>query len=440
MSGAAWRRLKWIPDLRHRQSDGAIRLMPITIARWIAIIGQLFTVLFVQFSLGVELPLFALLPAIAAAAILNLSLTMANPAGGRLGEGGATLLFSFDILQLGYLLAVTGGLNNPFSALIVIPVALAATVLDRVPTIALTGLAVVITALLAFVPWPLPWFDGGLNLPLPFIVAEWAGISIAVLLLASYGWHMAEQARMRAAALQAVQLALAREQQLSALGGQAAAAAHLLGSPLGTINIIAKELIHEFPDDDPVYPELEVLLQETKRCREILAEFGRKPDDKAHSRDFERAPITAHIEALAEQFPKLQKDLTIHKHIAGGAAEPEVALTPGLRHAINNLIDNALQFANRQVTVTWISDAQHDRLKIEDDGPGFSPEVLDWLGEPFHTSRKETGGLGLGIFIAITLLERSNGHLHFSNRPQGARVEIVWRAGDLEVATWENNE
>jgi two-component system sensor histidine kinase RegB len=432
-------RLAWSQLFGHGISD-TMRLMTMTVARWIAVTGQLFTVMFVHFSIGIELPLTLLLPAIALSALLNLALTLEYPLKTRFADERVVLLFGFDVIQLGFLLAVTGGLNNPFSTLIALPVALGATTLDRLPTIGLTALTVLIVILLAFAPWPLPWFDGGLTLPTPFIAAECVSISLAVVMLAAYAWHMADQARLRSAALQAAQMALAREQQLSALGGQAAAAAHLLGSPLGTINIVAKELINEFPEDDPAYQELQILLSEAKRCRDILAELGRKPGEDAHSRYFERAPITAHIQDLAEQFPRFETNLKVETVIEAGCSEPVVSLTPEIRHALNNLIDNALHFANSAVTITWYSSGAVHRLTVDDDGPGFTPESLDWLGEPFHSSRSKSGGLGLGIFIATTLLERSGARMRFCNTENGARVEITWKAGTLEAATEESNQ
>ena len=360
---------------------------------------------------------------------LVLTLTFAGPT--RLSERSAAVLFGYDIVQLCYLLALTGGLQNPFSILLLLPVALAAGTLGFGATLGLTALALLGTSLLALFPTDLPWRGGGMALPALYVLASWTALSTAMILISIFAWNSTEESRRYAEALAATQLALAREQQLSALGGQAAAAAHLLGSPLGTINVIARELVRELPRDSPLLEEAEELLGQTQRCREILQTLGRRPSADEH-RPFTQAPLSTLLEGIADEFgrPGIAVDVAVEP--TDDTAEPSLELAPEMRHALANLIDNAIQFAETEVLISVRPSRSGVELLIEDDGPGFAPEVLDWLGEPYISSRSGKGGLGLGVFIAITLLARAGASLHFENRAKGARVRITWPPQALE--------
>ena len=421
------------------EAPGRVRLHTVSLIRWVAVIGQLFTVLFVHFSLGIALPLGALLPAVALSAVVNLVLILRLKATTRLPERSAATLFAFDILQLFYLLVLTGGVQNPFAALMLVPLALAAVTLDIRSTVSVTALALLCVAVLALLAGPLPWREGGLALPPLYRVGGWAALSLAAMLIAVFAWSVAEEARQRAEALTATQLALAREQQLSALGGQAAAVAHLLGSPLATISVIAKELVRELPAGSPLVEEAQDLLTQAKRCRELLAGLGKSADDDRH-RSFTRAPFTSMLDHLAAEFARPGIAVRIDVVAADGAAEPEVTFTPELRHSLANLIDNAIQFATAEVLISVLPSRAGLTLIIEDDGPGFSAEVLDWLGEPFLSTRRDEGGLGLGIFIANTLLARTGAKVHFDNTQEGARVTVSWPAQHMLRAFGEPSQ
>ena len=420
-------------------APGRIRLHTVSLIRWVAVIGQLFTVLFVHFSLGIALPLAALLPAVALSALVNLALILRLKATTRLPERSAAALFAFDILQLCYLLALTGGVQNPFAALLLVPLALAAVTLDIRSTVSVTALALVGVAALALAAGPLPWREGTLALPPLYRVGGWAALSLAAMLIAVFAWSVAEEARQRSEALTATQLALAREQQLSALGGQAAAVAHLLGTPLATISIIAKELVRELPDGSPLGEEAVDLLTQAQRCRELLAGLGKRPDDEGHH-SFTRAPFTSMLEHLVGEFARPGITVRIDVVASDGVAEPEVSLTPELRHSLANLIDNAIRFAAREVLISLLPTRSGLTLIIEDDGPGFSADVLDWLGEPFLSTRRDEGGLGLGIFIANTLLARTGAKVHFDNTQEGARVTVSWPAQHMLRAFGEPSQ
>jgi len=346
-------------------------------------------------------------------------------------------LLLFDVLQLAYLLGVTGGLQNPFVLLLVLPVGLGAAILNRTFTAALTAAALLALVVMAGLPSELPWIDGSLRLPPLYLFASWLSMSLTILLVAGYVWRLADDARRHALALSATQLALAREQELSALGGQAAAAAHLLGTPLGTINIIAKELVRELPSDSPLKEDADELLAQAQRCRETLASLGSGRRDTAHSA-FTRAPLSGLLNTIAEPYRSSVMDIEVTVDVAEGLSEPRVSLAPELRHAIANLIDNAVRFAERRVDIAVLVVPGGVTVEIADDGPGFKPEVLDWLGEPYFSTRRKEGGLGLGVFIAKTLLARTGAEVHFTNRDKlshrtkGALVRIGWPTGALE--------
>jgi two-component system sensor histidine kinase RegB len=436
----------WSPSMRRWLEDssvggpfgeGRVRFFTIAVMRWVALGGQLFTILFVHFSLGIELPLIWLLPALLLTFGVNLTVQLLGAPTDRLGENAIFALMLFDVLQLAFLLAVSGGLQNPFMLLLVLPVGLGAATLGRWRTAGLTAAALLALGAMAAVPSELPWLDGGLRLPPLYLFASWLAMSLTVLLVAGYVWRLADDARRHARALAATQLALAREQELSALGGQAAAAAHLLGTPLATINIIAKELVRELPASSPLKEDADELLAQALRCRETLASLGRGGRDSAHS-TFTRAPLSGLLNTIAEAYRSAEVAIEVGVEVASGLAEPQVTLAPELRHAIANLIDNAVRFARTRVEIRVAVHPAGVTVEIADDGPGFMPEMLDWLGEPYLSSRSKEGGLGLGVFIAKTLLARTGAKVHFANRDKlshrekGALVRVSWPTGALE--------
>ncbi len=423
---------------RDLTDHGRVGHYTLAITRWVAVVGQLFTILFVHFSLGIALPLAWLLPAVAASALVNVVLALSLGWSARLSEPAAAALFIFDLLQLGWLLWFTGGIHNPFSLLLVVPVALAAGLLGRFWTVVVTLLGLLVATSLAFPAGGLPWYEGELRLPGLYLVASWTGLGIAMVLLAGYAWQFAEEARQRAAALAATEVELLREQQLSALGGQAAAAAHMLGSPLATINVVAKELVRGLSPDHPLYEDAREILSQVERCRDILASLGRTGADTTFGR-FTRRPLSAVLREIAEECQREGIEVEVRVRRLDATPEPEVSLVPELRHALANLIDNAFSFARTRVEIELALAADAIQVTIDDDGPGFPPEVLDWLGEPYVSTRRHQGGLGLGVFIARTLLARTGCRLTFVNRKDGARVVLTWPGDTLQRALEEKD-
>jgi two-component system sensor histidine kinase RegB len=410
-----------------------VRLRTLTVIRWIAIIGQAFTIALVHFSLEFRLPLWPLLSAVGLSALINLVLTAGFPATTRLTERAAALLLGYDILQLAFLLGLTGGLQNPFAILLIVPVTLSATTLSLRTTVVLCLFVVMAATLLALYPTDLPWYEGSFRLPALYVGGLWLALVLGTALIAGYAWRVADEARRLSDALAATQMALAREQQLSALGGLAAAAAHELGSPLATIAVTARELANSVPPDSPLAEDIAELVSESQRCREILRSLSQKGESEEHT-PFTRMPLSNLLETVADSC-RHRPGVTVTSMIERAthlSLEPQLVPTPELRHALANLIDNAIQFAEHEVRIVVSLDPEQVEVRVEDDGAGFPAEVLELLGEPYLSTRNEAGGLGLGIFIAQTLLARTGATLQFGNLGRGARVTITWMRAILE--------
>jgi len=404
------------------------RLRTLILIRWIAIIGQAFTVVLVHVSLGFPLPLLALCGAIALSALINVILSLRFAATTRLTERDAALLLGYDVLQLSFLLAWTGGLQNPFSILLMVPIALSATILSLRTTIGLCILVIAIASLLALFPTALPWEPVGLKLPYLYILGAWCALALGVVLITAYAWRVADEARRMSQGLAATQMALAREQQRLALGSQAAATAHELGSPLATIAVTARELANSIPPGSPLTEDAALLVSQSQRCREIIKTLSEERGDDGVA-PFGCIPLSHLLETVAA--PLRCFGVTLDLVLEGdGSPEPTLAPTPEIRHALTNLIENAVHFAEHAVRIVARMSGDLVMVRIEDDGPGFPAEVIGLLGEPYVSSG-QSAGLGLGIFIAQTLLARTGAALHFANLGRGARVTITWRHAAL---------
>jgi two-component system sensor histidine kinase RegB len=413
---------------------GRISLRTLVPIRWVAIAGQALTLIIIHFGLGYRLPLLPAFGIVACSALLNLFLILHRQAATRLGERDAALYLGYDILQLAALLFLTGGLHNPFAILILAPITVAATILSQRPVVGLSGLAVAAITVLAIWHMPLPWLGQPPDFPLPLVLGIWTALVMATLFIALYTWSVAQEARRLRDAVTATQLALAREQQVSAVGSLAAAAAHELGSPLATIAVVAKELARELPSDSPHAEDAALLVSQSERCRKILAQLAQQHDEDGGS-PYARLPISSLVEAAVAPHHDQGVRLIFATTSASTENEPLVRRSPEILHGLNNLIQNAIQFARREVSVTTSWDASMVTVEVADDGPGFPLHLLGRLGEPYLSTRAgEANHMGLGIFIAQSLLERSGARLDFDNLPEGgAHVAISWHRANLEA-------
>ncbi len=447
--------------VRPARPAGHVRLRTLIFIRWVAIVGQLTALVVVTAALKFDVAMIEAAAVILVAAVVNLSVALLQRGTVWLRDPAATASLGFDLVQLLALLALTGGLHNPFAILVLAPVVVSAATLSRRSTLLLSALAIAGISALGLWHLPLPWGESALHLPPTYLLGVWAALVLAVVFTAAYVSSLASESRRMADALAATQLALEREQRLAALGGLAAAAAHELGSPLATIAVVARELEHEMPpdlpDDSPVRQDLALLRGETERCREILAELGARPDggpDRREDTPFHRLPLAALVEAAAAPFEREGKTLEIRCADGLRASEqPTLVRRADLVHGLGSLLQNALQFARRVVTVELAWSDEEVTVTIRDDGPGFSPQVLSDLGDPYVSTgrsdaraagagdrRGDGDHMGLGIFIAQTLLARTGATLSFANRAapnrsgggsgigsgSGAEVVISW--------------
>jgi two-component system sensor histidine kinase RegB len=420
-----------------------LRLATLVGLRWLAIIGQAVGVLFVEFGLGFPLPLFECLALIALSIVVNLALLFRLGNASRPSALTATLQLAYDLLQLGGLLALTGGLHNPFSLLLLAPVSVSATTLPQRSTMLLAALAIAIASVIAVFHLPLPW-DPTQHIVFDrvYVIGIWVSLVCGVVFVTAYTNRVAHEARQLADALTATELALSRHEQLSALDGLAAAAAHELGTPLSTIALAAKEMRADIPPG-PLADDVELIIAQSARCRAILAKLRNL---RAGAGDpFAALPLGEILAEVAKPLEGLGKSITIATQ-GGGEPEPVLPRNVGLLYGLGNLIENATQFAKKAVAIEAFWDRNSLGVTITDDGPGFREDLLARLGEPYLTTRPRTqdsadqpGGLGLGIFIAKTLLERTGARLSFANaEPAGhARVRIAWSRKDIEAGNFD---
>lgn len=428
-----------------RVGRGRVRLQTLVLIRWVAIAGQTAAILVVRFGFGFDMQLTLVLAVVAASAIVNVFLAVRYPASTRLSDAEAALYLAFDTLQLAVLLFLTGGVQNPFSILVLVPVTISATTLSLRSTIWLGAVTLFSLTVLSFFHLPLPWDVGGFDLSDRYIFGIWTALALGMMFITVYAFRIAAEGRRMSDALTETQMALAREKQLSAVGGLAAAAAHELGTPLGTIALVAKELSHGLPDGSPMADDVDLLISQSARCREILTELSQRPEggDRGNS-PFNRMPLSALAEASAAPHRKagvevsVEVDAANRTRVAGNGgeseeAQPVVGRDPEILHGLGNLVENAVDFAEARVAlrVGWTDN--EISIDLEDDGPGFDRGILGALGEPYVTTRREANGMGLGVFIAKTLLEHTGARVVFSNRGAGgARVAITWPRAILE--------
>lgn len=431
-----------------------IRLRTLIVLRWFAIAGQVIalTVAVKLYNLQLELGLCFL--AIGVSVVSNLLAIFVFPENKRLSEFENFLMVLFDLLQLGFLLYLTGGLNNPFALLVLAPVTISAAMMGLRSTLVVGGTAIILVTLMAEFHLPLRTEQGFiLRIPDVFVFGNWTAIVIAIVFIGAYSFRISAEMRRMSDAVAATQLALSREQKLTDLGGVVAAAAHELGTPLATIKLASAELIEELDDFPDLREDAALIREQADRCRDILRDMGRAGKDDLHLR---QAPLSTVIHEAAEPHLNRGKELLFSEGPAEGGSfqQPTILRKPEIIHGLRNLVQNAVDFA---VSTVWIEAAWNNEritLRIYDDGRGFPPQMLGRIGDPFMRKRRSEGdrkqrpeyqGMGLGLFIAKTLLERTGAELKFSNgnntvtsHRQGAIVVVSWPRDKIDALNGEN--
>lgn len=424
-----------------------IRLRTMIVLRWAAIIGQLTAITVAQqfYHLKIEVGLCYL--AIGISVIGNLVAMFVFPENKRLTEPENFMMVLFDLLQLTFLLYLTGGLHNPFALLLLAPVTVSASVLGLRSSLIIGGAAIILVTLLALNFVPLRTETGEiLEVPDLFVFGNWLAISIATVFMSAYSRRVSSEINSMSDAVSATQMALAREQKLTDLGGVVAAAAHELGTPLATIKLASSELMEELEDRPDLREDAALIREQTDRCRDILRDMGQAGKDDLHLR---QAPLSTVIGEAAEPHKDRGKHLLFENRPDPGSppAQPSILRKPEIIHGLRNLIQNAVDFADSQVWIETVWTAETISIRIMDDGAGYPAHLLGRMGDPFMRRRRverdrkerpEYEGMGLGLFIAKTLLERSGAELSFANgpgnaaghlmgaQPKGAIVSVVW--------------
>ena len=433
--------------LQDRERSDWVRLRTLLILRWCAIAGQIVAILVATRLYGLMIPPGPPALTIGAAMAANLLTSFIYPESKRLSEREASAMLAFDIVQLTVLLYLTGGLNNPFALLILAPVTIAATVLHLMSFVLLGLLAIGMITILSTVSVPLQMADGSLLLLPPlFHFGFWVSLVIGVVFLGIYARQVTTEMNNMGDALLATQMALAREQKLTDLGGVVAAAAHELGTPLATIKLVSAELVDDLKDQPERREDALLIREQADRCRDILHSMGRAGKDDLHLRT---APLEAVVRESAE--PHLERGREVSFSVApeagGTLPQPVIPRRPEIIHGLRNLIQNAVDFSQSRVAIEVGWNETRIFVRIADDGHGFPQSVIGRIGDPFVRRRRVSldglrrpgyDGMGLGLFIAKTLLERSGAQLTFANgqrhRTDGPAVDAV--DGAIVTVSW----
>ena len=416
-----------------------VRLHTLMTLRWIAITGQVLAILVAVRAFDLQLHIGLCFVAIGLAATANVVAHFVYPENKRMTELEVAGMLLFDIVQLSWLLALTGGLHNPFALLILVPVTISASALRWQTTALLGGIAIVLITVVTL--WHIPLHtDGGVVMRMPpvFVLGFWVAIVIGVAFLSVFAQRVTAEVHAMADALAATQMALAREQKLTDLGGDVAAAAHELGTPLATIKLVSSELAGELEGEQ--HDDAILIRDQADRCRDILRSMGRVGNEDLHIR---HAPIEAVLREAAD--PHADRGRTILYGLPDGKRQPTILRRPEIVHGLRNLVQNAVDFATSEVRIDADWEESGVTVRIADDGPGFPASVIGRLGDPFVRRRRvETDraarpayeGMGLGLFIAKTLLERTGAELTFVN---GRDTGVDQRLGAIVMVAWPRN-
>ncbi len=450
------------PTLSNRSARSEwVRLRTLVMLRWLAIIGQIGAVFVSVQMVDLDLPLGLCALAIGASVILNVYSAAALPLNKRLTERETLLMLTFDLCQLVFLLYLTGGINNPFTLLILAPVTISATALSLNATISLGIIAIAFITMLTVSNVPLATTGGEqFELPVLFQWGNWIAMTIGVLFLSAYARRVSVETFSMSQALAATQMALEREQKLSMLGGVVAAAAHEMGTPLATIKLVSSEMQEDLQTSPELLEDAKLIHSQADRLSTILKEMGRSGKDDLL---LKTAPLESVVKEASE--PHEDRGIKINYLYNGNPSlvvpMPTITRQPEVIHGLRNLVQNAVDFAAEQVWINMVWTESTVSIFVGDDGKGYASDLLNRIGDPYVSSgpkrrsgeRGEYEGMGLGLFIAKTLLERAKAVLSFANgSPQtvgslgpawlehmtqanGAIVCVEWARDDLQATT-----
>ena len=421
------------------QDDISLKLRTLIFFNWIAIIGQSLAV-FVSYSIiEVDFNLFATISLIVLLLLLNIFLTLKFPITKALNFNEITIYLLFDLLQLIFLLYLTGGLTNPFCILILVPIVISSTYLDLKRTILICAASIISLSILLFFYVPISSNLINFNsdsFSREEIFSIWGALIITLIFMSSYCYRTASESRKAGKALRETQMALSNEEKVSALMSLTAAAVHELGTPLSTISVVSKELVGNVKKNDVNYDDLQLIQTQVKRCADILkrlrtTKFVRDSDEFLNEFTF-----TSLINEILEDYSNEKIEVSINADEIFSEKNITFSRVPEVIQSLSNIIDNAFKYAKNKIVINLKYAEKYIVVEIIDDGNGFSPEIYALLGEPYvrRSIDKEDKGLGLGLFISKNLLSKSYGNIEFLNyKPNGACVRIFLNKKELNI-------
>ncbi len=402
----------------------------LVILRYIAIFGQFIAINLVYNYLNLKFPIIESHIVIFIGLLTNLYLQFKFKSN-QLKDFYASLFLIYDLIQLSLLLYLTGGIFNPFTFLLIIPAIVSSTFLSRGTTIILVGITSILLFLLTYFYLPLPGLENIFSFPDFYKTGILVAVLIGLIFLSYFGIRFAGETKKRSEAFNKLQQIISKEYELESLGGQAAAAAHSLGTPLATISVVATELKKEIGDNKNYSKDIDLLISQTKRCSEILKKISQKKikEDKFFSFIKLEDLLEEIIDSFKETSPK-----NISLISENDENKINIKRSPEIIYGLRNFIGNAVKFSKSKVNIILTSNKKNIEVIINDDGPGFPEDVKTILGEPYIKSKSHevslNAGLGLGTFLGKTLLERQFANLSFSQDKKlgGASVVISWNA------------
>ena len=421
------------PDLQAAarvNGEALIDPKALVLIRWIALFGQSAALFTVFFFFDFAPPFLSAFGIILVSVALNIWQAWRTRHVTQTSALELLLALSFDVIQLAGLLYLTGGLTNPFSILLLAPIAVSAALLGFRSTAVLVILVGVSATLLSRFHLPLPLLSDGFVLPPLYLTGLLAALMVSALFISFYVWWLADKSRRTSASLVATQLVLEREQQIENLGTLAAAAAHKLGSPLNTITLISHDLqdrLKQHPNSQTLSEDINLLIDEAERCRVILSELDRDVNTDRFADDV-TMPVSQVLQTMLD--PKLTELSTLLELTTGAldaSSEPLSKPLPDLKYTLETLLDNARDYAVSAIKLDIGWTATDIDISLSDDGPGFGPNILARIGQPGNSSRDgRDGHRGLGLFLAVTLVNSLGGQIDIYNEEVGgAAVHIT---------------
>lgn len=421
------------------QDNISLKLRTLIFFNWIAIIGQSLAI-FVSYSIiEVDFNLFATISLIVLLLLLNIFLTLKFPITKTLNFNEITIYLLFDLLQLIFLLYLTGGLTNPFCILILVPIVISSTYLDLKRTILICAASIISLSILLFFYVPISSNLINFNsdsFSKEEIFSIWGALIVTLIFMSAYCYRTASESRKAGKALRETQMALSNEEKVSALMSLTAAAVHELGTPLSTISVVSKELVGNVKKNDVNYDDLQLIQTQVKRCADILkrlrtTKFVRDSDEFLNEFTF-----TSLINEILEDYSNEKIEASINADEIFSEKNITFSRVPEVIQSLSNIVDNAFKYAKNKIVINLKYAEKHIIVEIIDDGNGFSPEIYSLLGEPYvrRSIDKEDKGLGLGLFISKNLLSKSYGDIEFLNyKPNGACVRIFLNKKELNI-------